>query len=209
MTRWTSATNEATAAEQSIILVIFASLAFPGSPDATQRIHNGVGTLTWGGYDWSGVGHFGGVGEISESLDPIAVPVDLTLSGVDPDWISDAMTTQYHGQDVALYIGMIDRTTGALVATPEMVWDGYMDVMTIEVGAGSAQITLRCENNLRKHPLPSRYTDEDQQLIHPGDTFLSHLHTIGRRGNWGSANVYWGPAPGSAPQRDLGPTERP
>lgn len=186
MTRFTSALNEAEASKQSVRMTVFAELQIPGSPDPTTRVHDGLGTITWGGYNWYGIGAFGSVSQVQENLEPLAMPVDLTLSGVDPALISDAMTTQYHGQPAILYIGFIDTATGALVDTPEAIWDGLMDVMTIDVSQGSATITVRCEHSLRRNPSPARYTTEDLQLIHPGDTFFWSLHTVNRRSLWGS-----------------------
>jgi hypothetical protein len=186
-TRWVSSSNETAAAAQSVAMVVFADLDIVGD---RLRIHDGVGTINWGGFDWLGVGSFGSVESIDESLEVIARPVHLKLSGVDPQLITDAMTTQYHERAVVLYIGLFNVTTLALIATPEEVWSGYMDVMTIDIDHNQAAIDLICEHRLRKLPNTSRYTDEDQRTLFAGDTLFDKLHLIpGHMAKWGSTNA--------------------
>lgn len=187
MTRWTSSDNQLAAAGRTVALVTFVDLDIVGD---RLRAHDNTGTINWGSNDWLGVGEFAGIDAVTESLEVIAQPVKLTLSGVDPQLITDAMTTQYHGRDVTIYIGLRDTETGALVDTPEEVWSGYMDVMTIEFDLNSASITLDCEHRLRRQPATSRYTDEDQRTLFAGDLFFSKLHLIpGFVGKWGSRDL--------------------
>lgn len=182
MSRWDSSTNETAAAQASVVMLMFAELDLPSG---TLYVHDGIGTFTWGGHDWLGVGQFGSVNNVQETLDSIALPVDVTLSGVETQFITDAMETQYHGRDATLYVGLVDPEDNVLLDTPQAVWDGYMDVMTIEVSQGSASITLRLENRLRRNPASARYTQEDQQLRYPTDTFLEYLHTTNQQNKWG------------------------
>lgn len=186
-TRWSSQANKTAAAATTVGLITFADLDIVGD---RLRLHDNTGTISWGGFDWLGVGSFGGIESVDESLEVIAHPVHLTLSGVDPQLITDAMTTQYNGRAVVLYVGLFDVSSMALVATPEEVWSGYMDVMTVEFDQNKAIIDLTCEHRLRKLPATSRYTDEDQRALFAGDTFFDKLHLIpGYVSKWGSANV--------------------
>jgi hypothetical protein len=186
MSRWTSGTNETAAAQRHVVIVMFCQLDLPSG---TLRVHDAAGTFTWGSQTWSGVGSFGGVERVSEALDTVPVPIDLTLSGVDTSLVSDAMTTQYHGEAVTLYMGLVSPTTNLLVADPQEVWGGYMDVMTIEIAQNSATISLRCESRLRRKPAAARYTDEDLQIRYSGDNFFAHLHTVGQQKRWGGSTV--------------------
>jgi hypothetical protein len=195
VSRWDSGTNETAAAQRHVVLVMFCQLDLPSG---TLYLHDSAGSFTWGYHTWSGVGSFGGVERVSEALDTVAVPVDLTLSGVDPSLVSDAMTTQYHGEAATLYVGLVNPDTGALVADPQEVWGGYMDVMTIEIDQGSATISLRCESRLRRKPAVARYTDEDLQLRYSGDNFFAHLHTVGQQRRWGGSTVAAGGGAGQS-----------
>lgn len=190
MTRWVSAANQTAAAAQSITLATFADLDFVGD---RLRVHDGAGTISWGGNDWLGVGQYGGVDAVPESLEVIAQPVRLSLSGVDANLITDAMTTQYHGRAVALYVGLFSLTTQQLIDTPEEMWSGFMDVMHIEFDQNQASIRLDCEHRLRRIVAASRYTDEDQRTLYSGDLFFKFLHLIpGYRGKWGSRDTNFG-----------------
>lgn len=188
--RWTSALNDAAAAEQSIVAVTFVDLDISGD---RQRLNDSNLTLTWGGFDWQGVGTFGGIEAIAEASDLVSQPLRLTLSGVETQNITDAMTTQYQGRAVVVYVGLLNKDTLAFIADPEEVWSGYMDVMTLEADQGSGTITLTCEHWLRIAPAVSRYTDEEQQALYSGDRFFQYLHEIPNYiGKWGHRDVTHG-----------------
>jgi hypothetical protein len=190
MTRWTSGDNQLAAAGRTVALVTFVDLDIVND---RLRAHDNVGTINWGGNDWLGVGQFGGIDAVTESLEIIAQPVKLTLSGVDPELITDAMQTQYHGRDVVIYVGLRDTETGALIDTPEEIWSGFMDVMTIEFDVNAASITIDCEHRLRRQPITSRYTDEDQRARFPDDDFFNKLHLIPAFiGKWGTRDLHFG-----------------
>jgi hypothetical protein len=171
----------------SVIMTTFVDLDIVGD---RLRLHDGLGTINWGGFDWLGVGQYGGIGGIPESLEVISQPVKLTLSGVDAQYITDAMTTQYHGRAVVIYLGLFNPDTLTLIDTPEEIWSGFMDVMHIELDQGTAVIRLDCEHRLRRQPATARYTDEDQRVLVAGDLFFNKLHLIpGYVAKWGSRDI--------------------
>ena len=189
MTRWDSADNQSAAASTTVSLVTFADLQIPGD---RLRLSDAPVTISWGGNDWTGIGQYGGIDVVSESIDVIAMPVKLSLSGVDASLVNDAMTTNYHGKNVTIYIGLFNVTTMALVDTPEEIWSGYMDVMTIDIDRGSAVISLDCEHRLRRQTAAFRYTDEDQRSLYPTDLFFNKLHLIPQyRGKWGARDMQY------------------
>lgn len=190
MTRWTSSLNQAEAAEQSIVPVIFVDLDIVGD---RQRLNDSNLTIPWGGFDWIGVGSFGGIDGVSESHDLIAQPVKMTLSGVDPQYVTDARTTQYQGRSAVIHVGLLNKQTYALIDTPEEVWSGFMDVMLLEAGEREGKITLVCEHWMRLAATTGRWTDEDQQARYAGDRFFQFLHMIpGFVGKWGARDVDYG-----------------
>ena len=63
-----------------VSLITFCKLAFPSG---TIYVHNSIGTYTWGGQDWLGVGDFGEISSIEEGLDVSPYKISLTLSGLD------------------------------------------------------------------------------------------------------------------------------
>lgn len=203
MTRWTSSALEAAAELPTVVPVVFVDLDIVGD---RQRLNDSNITINWGGFDWSGVGTYGGIEVVSEGQDLIAQPVRLTLSGVESNLVTDARTTQYQGRDVVIYVGLLNTDTLALIDTPEEVWSGFMDVMRLEADHGVGRITLTCEHWLRVDPAASRYTDEQQQANYAGDRFFQFTHEIpGYVGKWGARDVGYGGGTGG---RDHSPGPR-
>ena len=68
-----------------------------------------------------------------------------------------------------------------------------MDFMDLNYSGGEATITLHIEDELRREPLQSWDTDEDQQIRYPGDRFFSDLPNIaGTRAMWGQSSTSYG-----------------
>ena len=187
--RFVSAANRNEAAKTAISLAVLVDLDFVSG---MIRAHDGGGTLTWGGNDYLGVGRFGAVADVTEDLTNIARPVKLTLSGVDPSLVSTTMTETYQNRSVTLYLAFIESEANTIIAAPEIVWEGRMDTMKLSVSQGAAVIELNCEHRLRREPRISRYTNEEQQVAHPGDRFFDLLTTIkDYPGRWGDTAVFY------------------
>lgn len=183
MTRFVSSTNETEAAKTSVQFIVLAALDFSSG---YVRAHDGIGSYSFGGNTYTGVGQFGGIELVEESTEIVARGVRAKLSGVDASLVSTVMTEVYQGRTATFYLGMIDPTTNAFVADPEEIWSGRMDTMSIEIDKGSAVITLTCEHELRRDPPASRMTNEDQQIRSTGDRFFDMLHLIPTyKASWG------------------------
>lgn len=184
MSRWASGTNETAADATALRMALLVDLDFASGH---LYVHDALGTLTFGGHDYLGIGKFGGLdGPIEDSLAVIARPISLVLSGVDSTLITEAMTEDYQNRAVVIYVGLLATATNTFPATPEVVWEGRMDYMEIELGQNTGTIKVKCEHRLRREPRIARYTDEDQQLAYSGDTFL-HLvpHIENFTSQWG------------------------
>jgi hypothetical protein len=193
VTRWSSATNQTQAAQPSTYLTVLCELAFDSG---TIRIHDGVGSLSFNGNTYQGIGQFGSVDVIDESVDNVARGLRLTLSGVDSSLIPTVMTENYQGRTVTLYLGLLDENIN-FVDTPEEMWSGRIDTMTITMDQGTASISVNCEYRLRKEPVIARYTDADQRLAYSGDRFFDLTQKIPQfRSSWGDkSNAYGGKPP--------------
>jgi hypothetical protein len=182
MTRWASATNETQAALPATYLVVLASFDFSSG---VVRIHDGAGPLSFGGNTYQGIGQLGSVDIIEENIDTVARGLRCTLSGVDPAIVATAMTESYQGRSATFWLGMLSDSL-QFVDTPEEIWSGRMDVMTVAYGQNTASISLQCEHRLRKEPLVSRYTDTDQRLAYAGDRFFDLMTKIPQfKASWG------------------------
>jgi hypothetical protein len=186
--RFVSSANRTASERPSVRLFVAADLDFPSGH---VRAHDGIGTMTFGGYDYEGVGRFGGIDLLEETIDLIATGVKLSLSGLDSDLVQTAMDEDvYQGRAVVLHFGLVDNDTNQLIDTPEILWEGHMDQMSISLDHGMGSINLTCEHRLRSEPRIARYTDADQHLAYPGDRFFDLVPKIaGYRGKWGAFDV--------------------
>lgn len=150
----------------------FAELALDGG---TLYLHNGIGTYTWSGHDWLGVGDFGGVDLIEEGEQASPFAVRLRLSGLDSTIAAEALTGDYHLRDVTLYIGFLGADN-ALIDDPDLIWSGQIDTMDIVAGAEN-QVLVTCESYLAKldRKNGSLYTDADQRRRYSADDFFEYL----------------------------------
>jgi hypothetical protein len=137
----------------------------------------------------------------------VARGIKLSLSGVDSTFVVPTMTEVYQNRDVTMYLGFVSQTTGALIATPETIWEGRMNQMMFKLNNGSAVVELTCEHRLRREPRIARYTDEDQKLLYSGDRFFDLMYAIpGFISKWGARDATYGGSliqPNPAEQREV------
>jgi hypothetical protein len=186
MSRAFEAASAAAFAAQHVAVITFAYLDFASG---IVRVHNGIGTYTWGGFDWLGVGDFGAVSALEEGSDVSPYGVALTLSALDATMVGVAMTEDYYMRDAIIYIGALS-TDDVLLNTPLQMWSGHMDVMTVTAGAtGGDAITVQCESELAAFNRSSnlKYTTQALQAEYSGDLFFDFLSKIsGAKIRWNS-----------------------
>ena len=145
-------------------------------------LHDSIGTFTFGGNDYQGVGDFGSVSSIEEGTDIAPYKVVLKLSGLDPTIsnIATAGTEDYYLRPVDIYMGLLDEDE-ALIADPQQIWSGFMDVMTLSTGSKNGdEIQLACESELAKVQRSAnlKYTHIQQQRVDSDDLFFEYLQDI-------------------------------
>jgi hypothetical protein len=169
-------------------------------------LNDGFTEVTYGGHTYTPLGQFGGIQAVEETLDTIARPIVLTLSGVDSSLVNTLETEVYQNREVTVYMALIDQAAGTLVANPEVCWEGRMDFMAITIDRNKAEISLNCEHRLRREPRIARYTDPDQQQAYSGDTFFNYIPTIsGFKSQWGNEKGVYGGPTGKTTGQPYGP----
>ena len=208
MTWYTSAANQSAAEAAHVEGVTFAALDFPSG---YLRAHTRVGTITWGGFDWLGVGQFGSVSEVSEDAMLRPSGVTLTLSGVDTAVVSAAVFEAYHGRAAYVYRGFFNVTTLALAADPQLVFKGLMDTMECELGQNTGTINVTCEGELarwQRHQ-GAVYSHESQAALYvslgyaPTDRGFDQILNIQNRTIDWSKRSLWGTVALSAGGRGI------
>ena len=159
-----------------------------------RRFHTLIGDLTithpiFGAETYNGIGDFGGISAVEETIDSRAVGVKLVLSGVSTPLITALKTDTYHRRPASLLIGLRNLATGVLVDDPIEVWAGVMDKGDIGMAKNSGRIVMNCESDADTLRDTSGwlFNDEDQQAIHPGDKAFEYLDQIALMGSirWG------------------------
>jgi hypothetical protein len=156
----------------------------------TVYIWTGIGSLSWNGHTWVGVGTLASISAIEEGADINARGISISLSGIDPSTLADALQEFQVEAPVAVYLGLFNGA-GALLDAPILSWAGRMDQPTIDVGAETATISINAESRLllMKVPCDRRYTAADQSIDFPGDNGLNFVLGIQNQ------NLFWGRVP--------------
>lgn len=171
--------DELLAAETEKDVVRPILLAFLDFETEETRLWSGVGDLNWDDQTWKGIGDFGRVSSLEETVELKAVGMSLQLSGVKTENIADVAAEPIQGRRAQLWLGFLDEDF-TLIADPVMIFDGRMDTVEIADGGATAVITMAVENRLRdlERARTRRYTDADQQARFPGDRGLEFVPSL-------------------------------
>jgi hypothetical protein len=167
---------------------------------AASYVWSGIGTLAWNGQQWTGLGHLGTISAIEESSEIKATNVTFQLTGIDPADLRQALNEVRQGNPVQLWFGTLGDNNN-VIADPLQIFAGRMDVPTIDEGTATSTISLSVENRLidLNRSRERRYTNQDQQIDHPGDLGFQFVQLIQYwNGTWGKAG------PGGVPQPSPG-----
>lgn len=126
--------------------------------------------LEWGGYTWQPRDIV--VSEVADDTGAIS-NLRITLPGVTSAERSLAIGSDVEGSDVQLYKAFVDPDTGA-VGDAMLVWAGELDIPGWQYGKESTvEFTAEHRATIALRPRPSRYTNDEQQRLFPGDTSLN------------------------------------
>jgi len=162
---------------------IFVMLTFSTGP---QYIWSGIGSVTWNGHTWTGLGPLLQLSPISDAATVEPRGASVSLSGLDATLLPLAMADFVLGLPAAIYLGL--GSGGTLIATPITSWAGRMDQCSIDVTGTDATITIALENRLLDLNISTerRLTNQDQQMTWPGDLGLAFVDGIQE------LTIYWG-----------------
>lgn len=152
-----------------------------------QYLWTGVGSLTWSGNTYIGLGALAEVGAVHESSGVQADGTSISLRA-DPSTLNQAMSDVRVGAPVKLWFGMLSAA-GAIVGAPFLTFSGLVDEPTITEDPSGTRIVLALESRLRNHARASgrRYTAADQKLNYPNDSGFNWVEILNEISlKWGS-----------------------
>lgn len=152
-------------------------------PDAPVRMHSNPGMITFGGYNFTGIGHFASVEMPDEGRDLVPGEALMRLVAKTGDAFAYLYDT-IHNRAGIVWLGVTTERAGTqLIGTPCEIFSGYMigrpklrevdgegariveRVLEVRIGAGPG---ARAVASLYHSP-------EDQAAAYPGDTAGRHL----------------------------------
>ena len=185
-------TNRQTVRNEHMIAAAFVYLDIPGDP---VYANTSAVTVETGGQTWHGIGQLGGIRFVAEDTEINAAPIQLELSGIPSDLLTNVLTANYRNRTVEIYLGFFSQDW-TLLGPLESIWTGVIDSAQIQWGEGSANVSLTCENQLSflvGRPIPIRYTDQEQRKRYPGDRFFKLLPAqFDLQMEWGGVRVSGG-----------------
>lgn len=139
------------------------------------RMHDHLGVISWGGFEWNGVGDYGGVDTVEEGDQVSPFAIRLRLSSLGTTLAAETLSGNFALRPVKLYLGFLNDH-GALVDTPELIWSGRTDVADVVAGADGG-IVMTCESDLAKFDRASGkfFASSELQATYPDDTFFDYM----------------------------------
>ena len=166
MTRALSSSNASATISTTVRPVIFVKVDYTDTP---VYAHSDTGSLTFNNETFTGVGQLGSISGIEEQGELAVSGLTITLAGIDPSLLSQAMHTPHQGRPVYVWIGYLNENR-RLVDTPHLIFKGRLDTHTLTLGE-QAILTLTAENRLVdwSRPRTLRFNAESQKSRFPAD----------------------------------------
>jgi hypothetical protein len=158
----------------------------------TIRISTLSINVTWGGFEWVGMGSIGAISPIEQSQGTAASALTFELNIVQTEWLALAAgpVSEYRGRDAKMYFCPLDDAFQPL-GTPVRCWNGTMDTITSGISGKRDQakggIKLKCETSAYgiRRPAALRLNAAQHKLMYPNDTALDRLTTlVGKQFPW-------------------------
>ena len=201
MSRALSAEMLAVATADIVRPIYLVKAEFDSTPPEDRNLYlwSGFGDLTFDGKNYLGVGNLLSISAVDESTDLTATGASIVLSGIQSPLLAIARDEDYQGRPITIYLGALDDT-GDLIASPTILFSGFMDVMTIAEAGETSTISVTAENKLIAfdRSYVRRYTAEDQKIDYPNDMGFEFVAKIADQEIiWGRASPASGQGSGS------------
>ena len=159
--------------------------------DETVYMTDAYKTITYGGNDYAGVGHFMGFSDIEEAAEVMVSSVTLSLSGIDKVWISKVLNKNYIDRTVKIYTAFLDDSQ-TLIIDPVLIFEGRMDSPAIAENPddGKSSVSVSATNSWVDFSRKTgRHTNNEEQQIHfSGDKGFEFASQIVKDVIWGRPN---------------------
>ncbi len=155
------------------------TMVYIDAPDRELFLHDGIGSLVYGGNTWVGLGKIGSIDIPFETEG--AVPEEAVLGIVGPveELLSEAEDARIRGRQVDIYTDCTTEPGGVvLVAEPWRAFTGSMGDSSFSMDAGrrSAKFSVRIKSGQpARSGAQIAHSDEEHQAKYPGDTMFRRV----------------------------------
>lgn len=136
----------------------------------TIRLWTGIGSISWNGYTWTGLGNLIAISPIKETTGIEAVGFQVTITGESSANVSRALQACRQNKPGKLWLGAL-TAAGAVVADPYQIRAGKFSQPIVDDNGQTTTIALIYEDELAdlETPREIRYTSESQAQLYPTD----------------------------------------
>lgn len=149
-------------------------------PSGLARLHNGVGRITVGGYEWRGVtdpivGQLVSIDAVEDPRFGQAASVQIVLSGVNVEFYRSvkADARALEGRRADLYWAAFDPETGEIVIGLKKLFPGKMSAPSLHrqgIGTRTVGLTIESMWQSQNYPFSAfKWSAAGQQARFPGD----------------------------------------
>lgn len=168
-------------------------------PGHTLRLLDGAGFAAFDGATYQGrdpiYGVLAAIDEISDGTGDAAPAIELTLHPASDAAAADLASAEMQGAPVSIFVGVIDRATGQVVPSPELLFVGELDVPTLRSTRNGRSLDLEVVSTFERFFADdegARLADGFHRSVWPGEAGLAFVTGVEK-------TVYWGvDAPPSA-----------
>jgi hypothetical protein len=142
-----------------------------------EHVWSGIGSVTWNGNTYRGVGSLGAVGDVEEGSDVQATGTSVGLSGIDSGLMNETLNDIQQGAHGALWLGLF--ADGAISCAYRLL-GGVVDAPQVGVGPETFSIALALESKMTnlKRANNRRYTAADQRSYYPLDSGFNWVEVL-------------------------------
>lgn len=155
-------------------------------PAGPFRVHSGVGDLIIEGHTYTGTGDLGAVGMVTQEGDNNPVDVSVSVSGLPTSGLPIALAANVRGSDARVIVIVFDNDTG-VINLAEDGFNGFITNYNVVVGDDNLlTCTISDEFTRFEKPIHDYWTDENHQLLEPGDRICRFVSQMSEREiSWG------------------------
>lgn len=181
------ATLEAALDDREINLALAVYLNWP---TGVLRLWSGIGSKSWSGNTYTGVGSLGSIDKFVDGLEKTDTGISLVLNYLDDTLRNQVLANDPIGADASVYLWLMLPSSGAILDGYEL-FPGYIDEVVIEDEGATGKIIVRLASELARLTRSTSYTlsDAHQQLLFPGDVGLEFAARMDEPILWGRAPV--------------------